>query len=427
MPTDTYRTLYRLIESLPVISSHEHLLPDDLQTGLTLDRLLENSYVTMIAGVRETQSGPRKEFWSTSGKRRSYRLPGDDPGLRGDFLEKARLNSKYFWLEKGLQRLYPLDGPLTPDNWEAVSACIAGKHANPQAHLEMLCDVGRYRRLVNDPYWDYGSDSGHPGLFSPTMRTDMFVAGFHPEVADHDGNSPFAFYPQAPRDNFDDYLDFLRALFTGWRAAGAVAMKSASAYERSLAYGEASFQAARKVFGQPPAAVTPPERTAYEDFMFGWFCRLCTELEVPFQVHTGLAWLAGSNPLAFEPVIDRHPDVHFVLFHAGYPWTGETAGLLHNHSNVSVDMVWVPMITTSGAVQALHEFLEVAHSMDLIAWGGDARTAEEAIGALLAWQHVVAKVLAEKVDDGTLDWSHAERLAHRLMYRNAARRYGFPE
>jgi len=182
----------------------------------------------------------------------------------------------------------------------------------------------------------------------------------------------------------------------------------------------------RRFLSLSPEMISPGERTAYEDFMFHWFCRLCQELEVPFQVHTGLAQIAGSHPMALEPVIARYPDVHFVLFHAGYPWYDEVAGLLHTYSNLSVDMVWVPHISVSGAALALHEFIEVAHSPDLIAWGGDARTAEEAYGALLAWQHVVARVLSEKVDYGYFDRAQAERLAQHLMYRSTARRYGLP-
>jgi predicted TIM-barrel fold metal-dependent hydrolase len=159
--------------------------------------------------------------------------------------------------------------------------------------------------------------------------------------------------------------------------------------------------------------------------MLNWFCRLAVRLEVPFQVHTGLAQLSGSRPLLFEPTIMRHPDVHFVLFHAGFPWYGEIAGLAHNHANISLDMVWAPLISATAAVAALHQFLEVARSSDRIAWGSDTWTSEEAIGALLAWQHVVATVLSEKVDSGYFDMAEAEALVHKLMYRNAARLYGF--
>jgi Amidohydrolase len=402
MTTTTYRAIYGLLETLPVISSHEHHGTDDFQAGLTLDRILEQSYVSWLDVA-----------------------PGLDATSRTDFLAQCRHNSYYVWLEKGIQRVYGLEEKITAQNWDHVSRRIQARHADPAAHIRILTDAGRYRRAVQDTYWDYGSDVGHPELFSPTMRTDMFVRCFHPEIRDHDENNPFLRYPDAPTQNFDDYLDYLEALFTGWRNRGAVALKSASAYERSLAYDPPDLAAAASVFGQRPESVSAAERAAYESTMFDFFCGLASKLEVPFQVHTGLGELSGSRPLLFEPVLLRHPNIHFVLFHAGYPWYGEAAALAHNHNNISLDMVWAPIISTSAAIAALHEFIEVARSSDRIAWGSDTWTSEEAIGALLAWQHVVATVLSQKVDDGYFDRAEAEALAHKLMYRNAARLYGF--
>jgi uncharacterized protein len=403
MPSETYQTLYRLIETLPVVSSHEHHRGDDFQRQLTLDLMIEKSYV----GWRGL-------------------LPGADPASRAAFLAQCRHSSYYVWLEKGIQRVHGFDEKITADNWDEISTRISRTHAtNPSAHIDILRGIGRYRRAVQDTYWAYGSDIGHPELFSPTMRTDMFVRCFHPDVSDHDDNNPFAHYPAAPRKDFADYLDFLQAMFTRWRGAGAVAMKSASAYERSLAYDAGDRAAAAAVFGQPPETVSAQARAAYEEFMFNWLCELALKLEVPFQIHTGLGQLTGSRPLLFESTIARYPQLHFVLFHMGYPWYHEIAGLAHNYANVSMDMVWAPIISPTAAVAALHQYLEVARSSDLIAWGSDTWTSEDAVGALLAWQYVVATVLAQKVDDGYFDMAEAEVLAHKLMYCNAARIYGF--
>jgi hypothetical protein len=205
MKTTTYSAIYSLLETLPVVSSHEHHGTDTFQASLTLDRVLEKSYVSWLDVA-----------------------PGYEATSRGDFLAQCRHNSYYVWLEKGIQRVYSLHEKITPENWEDVSQRISARHADPSSHIRILTETGRYRRAVQDTYWDYGSDVGHPELFSPTMRTDMFVRCVHPDVRDHDDNSPFAHYPEAPRQNFDDYLDYLAELFTGWRERGAVALKSAS-------------------------------------------------------------------------------------------------------------------------------------------------------------------------------------------------------
>ena len=201
-------------------------------------------------------------------------------------------------------------------------------------------------------------------------------------------------------------------------------MKCASAYERPIDFSDVSRKKAGEVFGKPEEEVTPQDRIAYGDFMFHWFCELNKELEIPFQVHTGLAEISGSNPMLFEPVIKKYPEIQFVLFHAGYPWYSQIAGLAHNYDNVFIDMVWAPLISPSAAIQALKEYVEVAQTSELIGWGGDTWTSEEAVGAVLAWKFVVAAVLSEMVSSRYLNLAKAEKLAEKLMFRNNAKIYG---
>jgi len=436
MSSKTFTELYDLIDTLPVISSHEHHMPDAFHNNLTLDRVLEHSYIGWYAGRTEkTNDASKKDDSQISISQRSkiYLLPSDDTKIdakeryrqRSEFLDRHSYNSYLVWLDKGLQRIYGYEGFLNPENWDWISQKITEKHAEPNAHIEILKKYGKYKYAIQDTYWDYGNNLGHPEFFSPTMRTDMFVTSCHASLLDHDRNSPFIRYQDTPTENFDDYLLFVKKLFIGWREKGAVAMKSASAYERPIQYSEGNRQIAERVFNKSSQQVSWDDRIAYGDFMFNWFCKLSIELDVPFQIHTGLAELSGSQPLLFESVIARYPGARFVLFHSGYPWYSDTLGLAHNYDNVCIDMVWAPIISTTGAIDALHQFIEVAQSSDLIGWGSDTWTSEEAVGAVLAWQFVIARVLSDKIDAGNLDWKKAEALAHKLMYRNNAKIYGF--
>jgi hypothetical protein len=70
--------------------------------------------------------------------------------------------------------------------------------------------------------------------------------------------------------------------------------------------------------------------------------------------------------------------------------------------------------------------MEVMPSADRIAWGSDSWTSEEALGALLAFEHVLARVLAEKVQNGYLHLEDAENFAEKLLYRNAQHIYKVP-
>ena len=436
MNANSYKTVYEMIDSIPVISSHEHHLSDTIQQKMTLDRTLDYAYIGWYAGrkgkplAKSIQQDPLLQVHVRESK---YALPDDDwskdpPELsneRKKFLDRFGFNSYWVWLEKGIQKIYGLSEGITPDNWEKVSNQISEKHSIPDAHLDIMRDHAGYMRAVQDSYWEYSSDLGHPEFFSPTMRVDMFITSYNPTILDHDLNNPFISYPDAPRDDFDDYLDFLKDLFFSWREKGAVAMKCASAYERPLNFEKTSRKKAANVFGKPEGKVSRDDRIAYGDFMFHWFCELNMQMEIPFQIHTGLADISGSNPMLFESVIKHYPKILFVLFHAGYPWYSEIAGLAHNYGNVVIDMVWAPIISTSASVQALKEYIEVAPSSDLIGWGGDTWTSEEAVGAVLAWKHVISKVLVEMLESGYLNLNKAEVLAQKLLYKNNACIYGF--
>lgn len=422
MQSKSYSMLDQFVDELPVISSHEHHLPDDLQKDMSLDKLLYHSYLSWY-----TDSGNSPKPYPDY--RKKYHLPQDHPGNntalgREIFLDQFGSNTYWVWLEKGIQAIYRLEGKISAENWDEISHKISDCYKDPVHHLRVLGETGRYLRAIQDSYWNYASDLGHPELFSPTLRTDMFIMSSHESILDADQNSPFTVYPDAPGNNFDDYLAFVRALFEDWRNGGAVAMKCAVAYERLIQFNNASKKRAGEIFGKPVGQISAQDRLAYGDFMFNWFCALAKQLDLPFQIHTGLGDLSGSNPMLLVPAIERHPGTRFVLFHAGFPWQAEMAGIAHNYRNVIVDMVWVPLISTSAAITGLNTFLDVTTS-DAIGWGGDTWTSEEAVGAALAWKHVVKTVLSERIDRGFLDLRQARNLAERLLFKNNAELYGF--
>lgn len=393
----------QVLSDLPVISTHEHHQPDEFHKNLNLDRLFAKSYLSEL----DTK-------------------PGINTIERTRFLDVCRHNSYFVWLEKALQAIYSFPNPISLENWDQISLWISRGHQDSTHHLRILQENANYIRAIQDAYWDYGSNNNHSELFLPVMRTDMFVSSYHPETIDHDGNSPFSVYPIKDIKKLDEYLSFIEDLFTNWRNAGAIAMKSAIAYERSMRFDYSTRESAAEIFRKHPSEISPCQVKIYQDFMFEWFCQLAIKLEVPYQIHTGLAQLSGSDPLLFEPTIFRNPNLHFILFHAGYPWYGSIAGLAHNHSNISIDMCWAPLISTSGAIIALHQFIEIVQSNERIAWGSDTATSEEAFGALLAWRFVVAKVLSEKIDDGYINRVEATHLAQNFFYQNASRIYGIP-
>jgi hypothetical protein len=85
--------------------------------------------------------------------------------------------------------------------------------------------------------------------------------------------------------------------------------------------------------------------------------------------------------------------------------------------------VWLPIICTQAAVHALDEYIEVLPTADRITWGSDTWTSEEALGALLAFQHILVKVLAQKVTEEYIDIQDARLFVEKVLFRNAKNIY----
>jgi uncharacterized protein len=181
--------------------------------------------------------------------------------------------------------------------------------------------------------------------------------------------------------------------------------------------------AAEEAFGVHPGCITDRQRIAFGGFILNRCCELAAELDIPLQLHAGPGSLVGAEPVRLEPVFQRHPRTRFVLCLAGSLWIRQAAGLVHAYPNVSPSLARMPIACTAAAVRALHDFIDVAPSVNTIAWGSGCRIAEESVGALLAWRHVVATVLAERVADGRLRPADANVLARKFMFENGWRVY----
>jgi predicted TIM-barrel fold metal-dependent hydrolase len=157
--------------------------------------------------------------------------------------------------------------------------------------------------------------------------------------------------------------------------------------------------------------------------MFHWIIQKSVEHKLPIQIHTG--YLAGNGntlengkPVKLNNLFLSYPEAKFVLFHGGYPWTGEYAALGKMFPNVFLDLVWLPQISRQEAVHALDEMLD-AVPYNKFFWGGDCAFIEESTGSLEFGKEVVAEVLAKRIQRGLLTRDVAEEMIQSVFRQNA--------
>ena len=91
--------------------------------------------------------------------------------------------------------------------------------------------------------------------------------------------------------------------------------------------------------------------------------------------------------------------------------------LVDKYPNVFPDLSMVPLVSTRAGKAILHELIERS-TIDRIMWGCDTWTVEESFGALLAFSHVLASTLAEKVIDGYLTRADAFLIIDTILLDN---------
>lgn len=385
-----------LLEALwrePIVNVHSHHLPDEAHRALNLQSLLEHSYVG----------------WCTPS------IPDGTDRIEAEaWLNAVRTRSYFVWLERALRSLYGLDAPLRYETWGDYDAAIRRAHADPDWHLRMLREHCKYEAILLDAFWSPGSDGGHPELFLPAYRINSFFPGYSREKRDHNGHNFRIDRGLRVRD-LDEYIACVDAELDRRHAGGAPVLKCALAYDRSLRFGSATREQARRAMADDPA---PEDVAAFQDYLFGHICERAAELNMPVQIHTGLGLMRDSHAMSLQPAIDAHPETRFILMHGSYPWTADVTGLAHNYANVWVDLCWLPLISTAAAHRFLHELIDVCNA-DRIVWGCDTWTGEESFGAKSAFLEVLSRVLAERVEAGLMAGDDALPFARRVLRENA--------
>ncbi len=388
----------KIIEETMAINTHCHHYRNDFFEDLDLDKLLKNSYANWC-GVSFDDSMQSKQ----------------------EYLDYIRYNSYFVWLQKSLKKIYQIEENLTVENWELYSNKIRTAHRDHEWHKNVLRDFCRYEHVILDTRWDPGSNNDEPGIFASTFRVDPLFFGFSRDRTDHDGNNAFKFYKKEFSD-LDTYLAFVSDLITQKIKGGCVSLKCAIAYDRTLDFKAVTKEEAEAVFLDKDMSETNIKN--FQDYLFHHICRVAAKLNVPLQCHTGLGCLSGTSAIQLQQTIKRHPDTKFVLFHGSYPWTDDLLGLLHVYPNVYADICWLPLISPSAAVHALHQLIEVG-TADKVCWGCDTWTSEESFGARIAVNHVLEEVLVKKIDDGYLGFDDAVKLIKRILYLNPKQLYQF--
>jgi len=434
MDQTSYHELKDYVDGMRIIDTHEHLYQEHERLAQVVDVLATwfphyASSDLRAAGMTEEElvsiwdaSTPLEERWATF-----------EP-----WWEKIRNTGYARALEIAARDLYGVDG-INVETYQELSRKM--KERNKKGLYKWV--LGEMSKIdvsiLNMGVYDVDTN-----LFAPVVDFTDVIA-----VKDRSCLETVERTEGGPVHNLEDLVSAIRAKYD--RLAGKiVGVKIAHAYRRPIFFEKTSFSEAEEAFTKiykvrefarvevPPQGMKMvPEAIGYEelrplqDYLVHKIIEEAERRRLPIQIHTGLHEgneniIDNSNPVHLVNLFMEYQDAKFDIFHGGWPYCGELGALAKNFPNVYIDMCWMHIISPSRSQSALSDWLDEVPANKIMGFGGDYLFVEGVYGHAVIAKENVARVLAEKVDEGSYPMNEAKKYAHWLLRENPERLF-FPE
>ncbi|HLN56840.1 MAG TPA: amidohydrolase family protein [Bacteroidales bacterium] len=398
-------------DEIKVINTHEHQhLPSEYgYPEFRFRNFLMTTYLAadvVSAGARVNPDSVKSgKLWDTFGKPLDY----------------TRATSYYSLLVEGFRLLYGFNEPyFTKENLQGLSARLEQNYKNYPEWFDKSFRKAGFEKMILDQYWKPLNTEIDTAHFELAFNINFLISGAGRRPFKKPGSSERVILSDKSF-GFDEYLAICDDLFRKNIEKKAVCIKNSQAYSRTLYYEDVPYEEASSLFQKEN--LTAGEEKKIEDFMFHYIIKKAIAYDLPVQIHTG--YLAGSGgvlengePVKLNNLFLEYPQARFILFHGGFPWTGECAALAKMFPNVYLDLVWLPQISRQEAINSLDVMLDCV-PYNKFCWGGDCQLIEESAGALLFAKDVVSEVLTMRVKRGLMTEDLALEITGRIFRENA--------
>jgi len=413
---ETEAALVTAMEEFDVIDCHEHLGPEERRTGRDVDAFdMVGSYARLdllSAGMTEQDYQSLLDRRVPLERRWTLLKPSWEQIRWGSYAEVVRLS---------VERFYGFDD-INDDTYLPLSEAVA-KANTPGIYERVLRDACRIRTALTQ----CGTTQTGTPLLTPTV-----AAGYRFSQTD-----PYPYQLLLTREqlvsprwapgreigSLDAYLEAFRDYLSRSKAEGAVALKIAAITMGPPSRSEAESACAR-LFGGRESRL--PGVNPLQDYVLDRMVGIATELDMVVAVHTGY-WgdFRNVDPLNIIPLVQRHPETRFDVYHLGYPWPRQALMLGKRFPNVWLNFCWMHAISPRCAVAMLDEAVDTVPMSKILAFGGDyGHPVEHVYGHLVLARRNIARVFARRIAGGQMSETQALELARKWFWHNPKELYG---
>ena len=242
---------------------------------------------------------------------------------------------------------------------------------------------------------------------------------------------------------FDEMVEkYLEALESAVKIDGFIGFKSVIAYVFGLEVHKEDEHAARDAYERlkREKLLTVPlikkdlktisDEKILRDYLIWLGIKKSIELDVPFQIHTGMGDspyidVRDANPLhLFEVMTDEElKEAKLVLLHGGYPYVEEAGFLVNSYPNVYVDLSEMMPFVGPGMKEKVLQLLQMCPTTKIL-YGSDGYNIPELFWISAIWgKQAISEALQELVRSKAINEDYAYKVGSLILSENAIRLY----
>ena len=434
---NSYKDIRKHVDSIRLIDTHEHLPPESERVNKVVD-VLSQFYLHYTSSdlISAGMSMEDLIYIKDTKIPLDYRWAVFEP-----WWEKIKNTGYSRCMEIAARDLYGVNG-INSETYKQLSKKMMDRNREGLYKWVLKEKAGIDICILDTLTHDYQVDSD---LFVPVLRVSEYASPMNKKdlelLGKQFGN---------PIHSLGDYINLVKGRFDALEGKVA-AVKIALAYNRSLHFEKRTYSEAEeslnkmfktKGFHRVPIADTEYSETILDgpgkeellplqDYLVHLTIQEASRRGLPIQIHTGLHEgnqniVSNSNPELLVNLFLEYGDAKFDIFHGSWPYSNRLSALAKNFQNVYIDMCWMHIISPSRARSALDEWLDEVPVNKIMGFGGDYLCVEGSYGHSVMARENVAKVLANKVDDGIYDIDEAKKYATWILRDNPKNLF-FPE
>jgi predicted TIM-barrel fold metal-dependent hydrolase len=394
------------LEGLEIVDAHEHLPPEKERVSRKVDLFTLFSHYThadlIAAGMKRENydrildtSVPLDERWKLF-------KPYYNVSKYTSYFRAAQIAVKEFYGEEALN-----DG-----NYAAISERV--ENANrPGLYKRVLRDKCHIKVVLTQIGRIPDTDRD---LLVPILPMRLF---WSPEKLEE-----IKMNKGRGISGLAEYLASIKEELEEWKRMGVVGVKMIS---RDV--GEIPEEKADRVF-KSLLEGEQKEIGVLQDYVTDKVIDFASDLGLIVAIHTGIIWtnwldFTEHKPTRLIPLLIRHKNARFDVYHAGIPWVREVGVMGKSFPNIWLNLCWCHMISQEMTCSALNEWLDLVPINKIIGFGGDLDLPVEKIyGHLVMAKEDISRVLAHRITRGRMTKREALNMAGMWLYENPKALYG---